>query len=287
MAKFLRDSRIAKALTDRTIVYESHVRMFWKSARYNEEEKMIYSIVQKKDENDKDTDVEIKFNVRDLRRVLELGDNDNDPTIVPEKLCKGLWFRMGFTGHVNDKYLKSMFSRPYKFLVHCVVHALSHRKGAYDKTSDYIMNIITCLVLNRPYNVSQVLFDHLIDNIKGEKYIMYPRFIQIMIDDQVTDLPKDPADVMNLRNMKSNTLSRLGQYKLKKDETEPRAKHMIYKIANPGYVAPENDAWRHENSNLEDETNCLRDMHEKKLRYWFVKDGIMVRGREHQRPLQL
>ncbi|MFS8002069.1 hypothetical protein Hanom_Chr13g01197811 [Helianthus anomalus] len=48
---------------------------------------------------------------------------------------------------------------------------------------------------------------------------------------------------------------------------------MICKIANPGYVAPENDAWRHENSNSENEDDSLRDMHEKKLRYWFVKDG--------------
>ncbi|MFS7987953.1 hypothetical protein Hanom_Chr11g01028831 [Helianthus anomalus] len=211
-AKFLRESRINKALSDQTTVYESHVRMFWKSARYDESTKMIHSAVQKKDENDKD---------------INLGDNDNDPTIIPERLCKGLWFRMGFTGHVNGKFLKSLFSRPYKFLVHYVVHALSHWKGAYDETSDYIMNIITCLVLNRPYNVSQVLFDHMVDNIINEKYIMYPRFIQMMIDDQVTDLPKDPADVMKLRNMKVETLSRLDQYKLKKDETEPRAKHMF------------------------------------------------------------
>ncbi|KAM0061138.1 hypothetical protein Hdeb2414_s0004g00132401 [Helianthus debilis subsp. tardiflorus] len=247
--------------------------MFWKSARYDESTKTIHSAVQKKDEKGKDIDVEVKFNVGDLRRVLELGDNDNDPTIVPERLCKGLWFRTDFEGHVNDKYLKSLFCRPYKFLVHCVVHALSHRKGAYDETSDYIMNIITCLVLNKPYNVSQVLFDHMVDNINSETYIMYPWFLQMMINDQVTDLPKDPADVMNLRNMKVETLSRLGQYKLKKDEKELRVKHMICKIANPRYVAPENDAWRHDNSNSEDEIDKLRDMHEKKLRHWFVKDG--------------
>ncbi|KAJ0727666.1 hypothetical protein HanLR1_Chr07g0232371 [Helianthus annuus] len=180
---------------------------------------------------------------------------------------------MGFTGHVNGEFLKSMFRRPYKFLIHCIVHALSHRKGAYDEPSDYIMNIITCLVLNRPYNISQVLFDHLVDNIGGEKYIMYSRFMQMMINDQVTNLPKDPADVMNFRNMRGDTLNRLGQYKgLKKDETEPRAKHMICKIANPRYVAPENDAWRHDNSNLEDETDRLSELQEKKLRYWFVKD---------------
>ncbi|MFS7946715.1 hypothetical protein Hanom_Chr06g00539571 [Helianthus anomalus] len=48
---------------------------------------------------------------------------------------------------------------------------------------------------------------------------------------------------------------------------------MICKIENPNYIAPENDAWRHDNSNSEDETDSLSGMHEKKLRYWFVKDG--------------
>ncbi|MFS7911128.1 hypothetical protein Hanom_Chr02g00114411 [Helianthus anomalus] len=103
MAEFLRESRIAKALTDRTIVYESHVRRFWRLARYVDDEKMIYSAVRKKDENGQDKDVEIKFDVGDLRRVLELGDSDNDPSIIPERLCKGLWYKIGFTGHVNGK----------------------------------------------------------------------------------------------------------------------------------------------------------------------------------------
>ncbi|MFS8034908.1 hypothetical protein Hanom_Chr17g01586761 [Helianthus anomalus] len=273
MAEFLRESRIVKALTDRTIMYESHVRRFWRSVRYDEDEKMICSAVRKKDENDQDIDVEINFDVGDLRRVLELGDSDNDRTIIPERLFKGLCYRMGFTGHVTKKYLMSLFSPPYKFLSHYVVHALSHQKGAYDETSDYIMNIITCLVINRPYNDSQVLFDHLVDNIRGEKYIMYPRFIQMMIDDQVSDLPKDPANVLGLRHMTAETLGRLTSYKgLKKDESEPRAKRMICKILNRNYIAPENDDWRHKNSNSEDETDSLREMHEKKLRYWVVKD---------------
>ncbi|KAJ0856936.1 hypothetical protein HanRHA438_Chr13g0584241 [Helianthus annuus] len=250
MAKFLRQSRINKALTDRTKVYQSHVRMFWRSARYDEKERTIYSVVQKKDESDQVVDIEVKFDVGDVRRV------------------------MGFSGQVNGKYLKSMFSRPYKFLVHCVLHALSHRKGAYDEPSDYIMNIFTCLVLNRPYNISQVIFDHMVDNIRGEKYIMYPRFIQMLIDDPVRDLPKDPADKLKLHHIKSETLSRLSQYKgLKKDEPEPRAKRMICMIENQNYVALENDAWRHENYNSEDDTDSLREIHEKKLRYWFINDG--------------
>ncbi|MFS7935685.1 hypothetical protein Hanom_Chr05g00406481 [Helianthus anomalus] len=274
IANFLRESKINKALTDSIIVYESHVRRFWSSVRYEEKEKMIYSAVRKKDENGLDIDVEIKFNVSDLRRVLELGDSNDDPTIIPERLCKGLWCRMGFTGHLNGKYLKTMFSTPYKFLIHCVVHALSHRKGAYDETSDYIMNIITCLVLNRPYNVSQVILNYMVDNVGSgsEKYIMYPRFIQMMIDDKFKDLQKDPVDVLGLRNMTADTLSRLSKNP-KKDDHEPRARIMICKIDNPAYVAPDNDAWRHDNSNSENEDDKRREMVEKKLRYWFVKDG--------------
>ncbi|MFS7977349.1 hypothetical protein Hanom_Chr10g00902971 [Helianthus anomalus] len=94
IAKFLRGSKINQALTDKTVVYESHVTRFWGSVRYEEKEKMFYLAVRKKDDNGQDIDVEIKFSVGDLRRVLELRDSDNDPIIIPERLCKGLWCRM-------------------------------------------------------------------------------------------------------------------------------------------------------------------------------------------------
>ncbi|MFS8003718.1 hypothetical protein Hanom_Chr13g01217191 [Helianthus anomalus] len=265
IAKFLRESRIGKALTNKTIVYDSHVRRFWNSTRYEEEDKMIHSVVRKKDENGNDVDLEIKFGVEDLRRVLELGDSDNDPTIIPERLCKGLWCRMGFTGHINGKMIKTMFSHAYKFMIHCVVHALSHRIGAYDETSNYIMNIITCLVLNRPYNISKVIFEYLIENIRAgsTKYIMYPRFIMMMIDDPFKDIQKDNGDILGLRHMTSEAIAILTK------GTEERAKRMICRINNPAYIAPENDRWRHENSSSDDEDEKMNQLVEKKTRWWF------------------
>ncbi|MFS7912560.1 hypothetical protein Hanom_Chr02g00131371 [Helianthus anomalus] len=56
---FLKESRIFRALTEKHKCYESHVRMFWKSARYDEEEQTIYSTVRMKDEENKDTNVEV------------------------------------------------------------------------------------------------------------------------------------------------------------------------------------------------------------------------------------
>ncbi|KAM0044108.1 hypothetical protein Hdeb2414_s0010g00349331 [Helianthus debilis subsp. tardiflorus] len=131
------------------------------------------------------------------------------------------------------------------------------------------MNIITCLVLNRTYNVSKVIFDYLVENIRAgsAKYIMYPRFIQMMIDDQFKDIQKDNGDILGLRNMTPETITRLTK------GTEQQAKRMICKINNPAYVAPENDRWRHENSSSDDENEKMNQMIEKKTRWWFVKDG--------------
>ncbi|KAM0035874.1 putative transcription factor bZIP family [Helianthus debilis subsp. tardiflorus] len=266
----LKESRISKSLTEKHKFYESHVRMFWKSVRYDEQEKTIYTAIRMKDKENKDIDVEVKFTVADVRRVLDLKDNDDNPIIIPERLSKRFWYRMGYVGHVNDKcYVKSRFCRPYKFMVQCVAHALSHRKGAYDETSDYIMKIITCLVLYRPYNISHVLFNHMVDNVKGEKYIMYPIFIQMLLDDLVPNLPKDPVDELKLLHMSSETLNRLNKYKGLTGDQEPRVKRMI---AKPNYEAPENDHWRYEESISEDESERFWGMVGKRLKFWYEKD---------------
>ncbi|KAF5757143.1 hypothetical protein HanRHA438_Chr17g0833161 [Helianthus annuus] len=269
MAEFLRDSRIAKALSDKTVVYESHVRAFWNTARYEETDKTIHAVVRKKDENDKDIDVEIVFGVEDVRKILELQDSDNDPTIMSERLAKGLWCRMGFTNHINGKMYKRSFSKAYRYLMHCLVHSLSHRKGAYDEVSDYIMNIVVSLVLNRRYNISQVIFEFMKENCEAgkDKYIMYPIFIMMILNDKIKDLPKDSNDVMELSEVNKVAILRVTKDK------DAKTKDLICAMKDKAYVAPENDTWRHDNSSLDNEDNKMSDLIEKKTRWWCIKDG--------------
>ncbi|KAF5802439.1 hypothetical protein HanRHA438_Chr06g0268561 [Helianthus annuus] len=160
---------------------------------------MIHAVLRKKDKDGKDVDVEFKFGVGDVRRVLDLQDSDDDPTIMSESLVKGLWCRMGFTGHINGKMYKRSFSMAYRYLMHCMVHSMSHRKGAFDEVADYIMNAIASLVLNRKYNISQVIFEYVKENCRNEvdRHIMCPRFIMMLINDKIEDLPKDSEDVMD------------------------------------------------------------------------------------------
>ncbi|KAM0012684.1 hypothetical protein Hdeb2414_s0049g00749991 [Helianthus debilis subsp. tardiflorus] len=269
MAECLRKSRIAKALSDTTIVYESHVRRFWDTARFEEKDNTIHAVVKKKDENNKDIDVEVVVGVEDVRRVLDLQDSDNDPTIISERLAKGLWCRLGFSSHINGKMFKRSFSRQYRYLMHCLVHSLSHRKGAYDEVSDYIMNIVVSIVLNRRYNISQVIFEFLKENCLAgkDKYIMYPRFIMMILDDKVKDLPKDKDDIMAMAEVNKTTILRITK------EKDAETKELICALKDEKYVAPENDRWRHDNSDSDNEDNKMNDMIEKKTRWWCIKDG--------------
>ncbi|MFS7919459.1 hypothetical protein Hanom_Chr03g00212911 [Helianthus anomalus] len=52
---------------------------------------MIHSVLRKKEQTGKDTYVEFKFGVGDIRRFLDLQDSEDDPTIMSERLAKGLW----------------------------------------------------------------------------------------------------------------------------------------------------------------------------------------------------
>ncbi|MFS7912964.1 hypothetical protein Hanom_Chr02g00136101 [Helianthus anomalus] len=72
------------------------------------------------------------------------------------RVCASGWVTRDF---VNDShYNKQNLSFLYKFLVHSVIHAMGHRKGGYNVSIDYIMCMVTALILNRPYNILLVIF---------------------------------------------------------------------------------------------------------------------------------
>ncbi|MFS8006760.1 hypothetical protein Hanom_Chr14g01252951 [Helianthus anomalus] len=74
----------------------------------------------------------------------------------------------------------------------------------------------------------------------------------MMINDQFKDLTKNNSDILGLRNMTPDTITRLTK------GTDGRVKGMICKISRPAYVAPEDDKWRYEKSDLDNEDQRMR-----------------------------
>ncbi|KAM0051014.1 putative methyltransferase [Helianthus debilis subsp. tardiflorus] len=234
--EFMKRLPIQKALTNQHKVFKSHIAHFWKNVVYDAENDVINSSVSIEGE-----DKPIIITEHLVREVLEFPDDENSPTGFPERMVKGCMLRMGYNGPLNKaNYLKACFTKPYKFFIHSVIHALSHRKGGYDVMKDYQMCMVTALVLNKKYNFSRIVFHYMKDNItSGSKSWVYPRFVQMMLDHAYPNLVKDEQnDLVVLNHMDNETLIRLSKYH--KNWPEPKTKTEFFGfIKSANYEDPD------------------------------------------------
>ncbi|KAF5796159.1 hypothetical protein HanRHA438_Chr08g0360381 [Helianthus annuus] len=273
--EFMKRLPIQKALTNQHSVFRSHIAHFWKNATYDEESDVITSSVSLDGE-----DKTIIITEQLVREVLDFPDDENSPTSFPERMIKGCMLRMGYSGPLNNaNYLKACFTKPYKFFIHSVVHALSHRKGGYDVMKDYHMCMVTALVLKKKYNFSRIVFHYMKENITSKSRTwMYPRFVQMMLDHAYPDLVKEEDnDLLVLNHMDNETLIRLSKYH--KHWPEPKTKTEFFgfiKSANYEDLDPVNHLkWRNDEEMKEksaaDELTKLAEFKETRNE-WFTKE---------------
>ncbi|GKD02411.1 hypothetical protein Tco_1177385 [Tanacetum coccineum] len=82
-------------------------------------------------------------------------------------------------------FQKGHFSPQWKFFIHTILHYLSFKKTAWDQFSINIATAIICLATNRTFNFSKFIFDAMVKNLDSpHKFLMYPRFIQILLNKQ-------------------------------------------------------------------------------------------------------
>ncbi|KAF5821296.1 hypothetical protein HanRHA438_Chr01g0012671 [Helianthus annuus] len=288
--EFMKRLPIQKALTNQYSVFKSHIAYFWKNAQYDEANDVITSIVSLNGE-----DKEIIITEQLIREVLDFPDDEKSPTVFLERMVKGCMLRMGYSGPLNNaNYLKACFSKPYKFFIHSVVHALSHRKGRYDVIRDYQMCMVTALVLNKKYNFSRIVFHYMKENITSKsRSWMYPRFVQMMIDHAYPDLVKDEDnDLLVLNHMDNETLIRLSKYHKNWPEPKTMAKFFGFiKSANYEDPDPVNHLnWRNDEEMKEkiaaEELTKLEKL-VKTRNEWFTKEEKKKKDRKELRKFKL
>ncbi|KAJ0466321.1 hypothetical protein HanIR_Chr14g0670761 [Helianthus annuus] len=237
---------IQKALTDQRPLYKSHIERFWKNASYDDQNKVISSIVEVHGKMEK-----ILVTEALIREVINFPDEADSPTRFPERMVKGYMLRMGYQGALNaGNYLKSKFTKPYKFLIHCVLMSLSHTKGGYDAMRDYQMNMVTALVLNKKYNFSHIVFYYMAENITSKsKTWTYPRFTQMLINHAYPVIDRNIKDDLLVQShMNEVTIKQLVRYHPNHPEPKVGAEFFGF-IKDANYTDPDpvdHQNWRNE-----------------------------------------
>nr|GEY73533.1 putative ribonuclease H-like domain-containing protein [Tanacetum cinerariifolium] len=86
-------------------------------------------------------------------------------------------------------FYKAFFSSQWKFLIHTFLQSLSAKRTSWNEFSSAMAFAVICLSTGRKFNFSKYIFDSLVRNVNSSsKFYMYPRFIQLIIQNQLGDL---------------------------------------------------------------------------------------------------
>ncbi|GJU52997.1 hypothetical protein Tco_1226711 [Tanacetum coccineum] len=90
---------------------------------------------------------------------------------------------------IMGSYNKAFFSPQWKFLIHTITQCLTAKSTAWKEFSSTMASLIICLATNQKFNLSKYIFDAMVKHLDGGvKFLMYPRFLQVFINQQLGDM---------------------------------------------------------------------------------------------------
>nr|GFB03938.1 hypothetical protein [Tanacetum cinerariifolium] len=86
-------------------------------------------------------------------------------------------------------FYKVFFFAQWKFLIHTLVQCVSAKRTAWNEFSCSMASAIICLATSIKFNFSKYIFYTMVRNVDNPtNFLMYPRFLQVIINNQVDDL---------------------------------------------------------------------------------------------------
>ncbi|GJS96670.1 putative ribonuclease H-like domain-containing protein [Tanacetum coccineum] len=87
-------------------------------------------------------------------------------------------------------FQKGPFSPQWKFLIHTILHCISSKSIAWNEFLTNLASAVICLAKGQKFNFSKLIFDGKLRNLDPKRFLMYPRFLQLFLNNQLKDLPK-------------------------------------------------------------------------------------------------
>nr|GEU87374.1 hypothetical protein [Tanacetum cinerariifolium] len=123
-----------------------------------------------------------------VRQDIRLDDADGVECLPNEEIFTEL-ARMGYEKPpLKLTFYKAFLSTQWKFLIHTIVQCISAKRTTWNEFSCSMASVI-CIATGRKFNFSKYIFDSMVRNVDSpSKFLMYPRFLQVLINNQVDDL---------------------------------------------------------------------------------------------------
>ncbi|KAJ0524692.1 hypothetical protein HanHA300_Chr09g0303451 [Helianthus annuus] len=191
----LNNCPLTHAIRANRAMCNSCINTFWNTAKINRQRVgSIEATVQK---------TKIVVSEAVIREVLRLRDQPHHPTLYDQARVQAALRRMSYEGGYPT-VLKKLFPPYWRLLVHFFLQCIAEKKGGWDQLNKMQTSAIVALVNEWDYNFSAFIFDNMkrmLDDPKKKIFMLYPRFIQMILDERYPLLVKGP-NFINLKPMK-------------------------------------------------------------------------------------
>ncbi|GJT70505.1 uncharacterized mitochondrial protein-like protein [Tanacetum coccineum] len=125
-----------------------------------------------------------------VRNDLLFDDEDGITCLTNDEIFENLAL-MGYE-QLSTKltFQKGSFSLQWKFLIHTILHCISSKSTGWNEFSTNLASAVICLAKGQNFNFSKLIFDGMLRNLDPKKFLMYPRFLQLFLNNQLKDLPE-------------------------------------------------------------------------------------------------
>ncbi|GJT11496.1 hypothetical protein Tco_0858538, partial [Tanacetum coccineum] len=179
---FLKASSVSYALTVNPVIYTSCIEQFWATAKVQTVNRVrqIQALVDKK---------RVIVTESSIRRDLHLNDAECTDCLPTTTIFEELT-RMGYEKpSQNLTFYKAFFSPQWKYFIHTITQYLSAKSTAWNEFSSSMASLIICLATNQKFNLSKYIFDAMVKHLdRGVKFLLYPRFLQVFINQQLGNM---------------------------------------------------------------------------------------------------
>lgn len=187
MVKFLNANSLRYALTMNPTIFVSYIKQFWLTTKVKtmNEEKYVSAIVDGQ---------KVRVTESSIRETLLLDDETETTCLANSAIFQGLKDLRYEGKHTNLKFQKALLCPQYKFLVHLLLHCFSPKTSGWNEFSATIASAMVCLSKGNPFNFSNMILEGIVKSVKESgSYFLYPRFIQLFIENQLTNFRSHTA----------------------------------------------------------------------------------------------
>nr|GEU62742.1 uncharacterized mitochondrial protein AtMg00810-like [Tanacetum cinerariifolium] len=123
-----------------------------------------------------------------VRTQLQLNDVNGLYKFTLHDVLDGMR-EIGYPTDGSLTFYMAKLSPQWRFFIHTLIYCMSPKSGGWNQFPSSITSALICMSTGRTYNFSRFTLDGMIGNIgsKRHKFLMYPRFLQMILDIQTTD----------------------------------------------------------------------------------------------------